>query len=76
MGPCTVLLSVMSLQIAFNVHAYTFDMCNNKVYLLTYFVSRLPTVTDGPCDAIFNAAVYTDHVKTMRNIPVQPLLYT
>ena len=33
-----MLLIVMLLQIAFNVYvyAYTFDMCNNKVYLLTY----------------------------------------
>ena len=36
-----MLLFVMSLQIAFNVHAYTFDMCNNKVYLLTYLLTYL-----------------------------------
>jgi len=33
-----MLLFVMLLQIPFIVHAYTFDMCNNKIYtyLLTY----------------------------------------
>ena len=40
-----MLLSVMSLQIAFNVHAYTSDMCNNKLYLLTYSVREGGTHT-------------------------------
>ena len=35
----TMLLFVMSLQVVFNAHAYTFDMCNNKVYLLTYLLT-------------------------------------
>jgi len=39
-----MLLFVMSLQIALIVHAYTFDMCNNKVYLLTYLIT-LPSTS-------------------------------
>ena len=29
-------LFFVSVQIAFDVYAYMFDMCTNKVYLLTY----------------------------------------